>query len=68
MQINVVSVEENLLAKREKLKVERRVTIKEVPSSSSDAKLDTLVKTMERMMERMTLTDKAPPREPQGGP
>lgn len=47
MQRNVFSVEEIFLAKREKLKAETRVTIKEQPSSSSlDANLDTLVKTM----------------------
>ena len=43
MKRNVVSVEENLLAKREKINVERIVTIKEEPSSpSSYVKIDTL--------------------------
>lgn len=68
MQKNVVIVEANLLAKKSKLKIEKRVTIKEEPSTSSDIKLDTLVKTMEKMMEKMTLLDKAVAREPQGGP
>ena len=68
MKINVVSVEANFLAKEVKLRTEKQVTIKEQSSSPSDVKLDTLVKTMERMMERMTLTDKISPREPQGVP
>lgn len=68
MKRNIVSVEVNLFAKREKLKFERRVTIKEEPSSSLDEKLDTLVKTMERVMGRMTMTNTALGREPQGGP
>ena len=41
MQKSVVSVEENLLARRARQRIERSVTIKEDPStSSSDAKLD----------------------------
>jgi len=68
MKRNVVSVEAIFLAKRAKLKDQTRVTIKEEPSSSSsDAKLDTLVKTMERMMERISLTNRTPPRETKGG-
>jgi len=58
MQKNVVSVKSNLLAKKSKMKTERKVTIKEDTSTSSNAKLDTLVKTMEKMMERMTLGDR----------
>lgn len=69
MKINAVSVEAKLLPKRERLKAERRVTIKEeLASSLSDAKLDTLVKTMERMMKMINLTDMDPLRETQGGP
>lgn len=68
MKKSVVSVEANLLAKKSKLRVEKRVTIKEEPSSSSDVKLHTLVKTMKGMMERMALTYRIPPREPQGVP
>jgi hypothetical protein len=41
MQKSVVSVEENILAKRARQRTKRRVTIKEDPStSSSDTKLD----------------------------
>jgi hypothetical protein len=69
MQKSVVSVEENLLARRARQRTERRVTIKEEPStSSSDAKLDSLARAMERMMERLTITDRNPPRENQAAP
>ena len=45
MQKSVVSVEANLLARRVEQRTERRVTIKEEPStSSSDAKLDSLAR------------------------
>lgn len=54
IQKNVVSVEANLLSKKAKLRIEKRETIKEEPSSSSDVKIDTLVKTMEKPMERIT--------------
>jgi hypothetical protein len=51
MQKSVVSVEANLLARRARQRKERRVTIKEEPTtSSSDAKLESIVRTMERMM------------------
>jgi hypothetical protein len=54
MQRNVVSVEANLLAKRARLRIERRVTIKEEPSTPYvDEKIDSLVRTMERMMDRL---------------
>jgi hypothetical protein len=69
MQKSVVSVEANLLARRARQKTERRVTIKEEPStSSSDAKLDSLARAMEKMMERLTVTDRNPPRENQAAP
>ena len=45
MQSNVVSVEANLLAKKARLRNERRVTIKE-ETSTSDLKIDNLVKTL----------------------
>ena len=45
------------------------MTIKEEPSTStSNAKIDSLVRTMERMMERINITDRTPPRENQTGP
>jgi hypothetical protein len=69
MQKSVVSVEANLLARRARQRTERRVTIKEEPStSSSDAKLDSLARAMEKMMERLTITDRNPPRENQAAP
>jgi len=69
MQKSAVSVEANLLARRARKRTKRRVTIKEEPSmSSSDAKLDSIVRTMERMMERITINDKNPPRENQPTP
>lgn len=69
MQSDDFKVEANLIGKRAKLKIERRVAFKEEPYSSSlDSKLDNLIKTMEKMMERITMVDRTPPREPQGGP
>jgi hypothetical protein len=65
----VVSVEANLLAKIVRQRTERRVTIKEEPSTSTaDAKIDSLVRTMEIMVERLEITDRKPPRENQPGP
>jgi hypothetical protein len=64
-----VSVEANLLARRARQRMERRVTIKEEPSTSTvDAKIDSLVITMEIMMERLEITDRNPPRENQTSP
>jgi hypothetical protein len=69
MHKSVVSVEANILARRARQRTERRVMIKEEPStSSSDAKLDSLAEAMERMMERLTITDRNPPRENQAAP
>jgi hypothetical protein len=64
MQKSAISVEANLLAKRARQRTERRVTIKEEPSTStSDSKLDSLAREMERMMERLTVSERNPPRE-----
>jgi hypothetical protein len=69
MQKSAVSVEANLLARRARQRIERRVTIKEEPStSSSDAKLDSLTRVMERMMERLTIAERNPPRDNQATP
>jgi hypothetical protein len=69
MQRSFVSVEANILARRAKHRTEKRVTIKEEPStSSSDAKLDSLTKDMEKIMERLTMTNRNPPRENQVSP
>jgi hypothetical protein len=49
--------------------MERRVTIKEeTTTSSSDAKLDSLARSMERMMERLTIAEINPPRDNQDAP
>jgi hypothetical protein len=64
MQKSAISLEANLLAKRERQRTERRVTIKEEPSTStSDSKLDSLTREMKRMMERLTVSKRNPPRE-----
>jgi hypothetical protein len=64
-----VSVDENLLSIRARQRTERRVTIKEDPSTSSSYdKLDVIAKTMERMMERLTIVDRNTPRENQAAP
>ncbi len=69
MKINVVKVEANLLAKRAKLRIEIRFTFKEEPSfSSSDSKLDNLVKAMEKKDGEDDSGYRTPPRELQGGP
>jgi hypothetical protein len=64
MQKSEISVEVNLLAKRARQRIERRVTIKEEPSTStSNSKLDSLAREMERMMEILTVSKRNPPRE-----
>jgi hypothetical protein len=69
MQKSVVNVEENLLSRRARQRTERRVTIKEETSMpSSDAKLDSIVRSIERMMERINIVDRNPPRENQPTP
>ena len=70
MQANALKFEANLLAKKEKLKIERRVTIKEEPSFSYPFyyKIDNLLRTMERMMDRISITNRAPTIENQPAP
>jgi hypothetical protein len=64
MQKSAISVEANLLAKRARQRLERRVTIKEEPSTSTyNSKLDSLARAMERMMERLIVSEINPPRE-----
>lgn len=61
MQNNAVSVEANLMIKKSQLKhekLEKRVTMKEEPSSSTNLKLDALVKTMDRMADQMINSDR----------
>jgi hypothetical protein len=58
MQKSALSVEANLLARRARQRTKRRVAIKEEPSTStSDTKIDSLVRTMERMMDRLQIND-----------
>ena len=59
MQTNVVSVEANLLAKKARLRNERRVTIKE-EISSLDLKIDQLEKTLEIIMDRLENMERKP--------
>ena len=51
------------------MKNEKRVTIREEPvASTSDVNIDSLVRTMERMMERINLNERVVPRENQPSP
>ena len=59
MQINVFSVEENLLARSARMRNERRVTIKDEPSTSY-SKIDSLAKSMERKMDRLENMERKP--------
>ena len=54
MPKTVVGVEANLLNKKAKMKAEKR-GVKEEASSSSDIKLDFMVKIIEKLVERFTL-------------
>ena len=59
MQVDVVGVEINILAKKARLRNERRVTIEE-ENSNSDEKIDSLAKNLERMMDRLDNIEKIP--------
>jgi len=64
IQRSFVSVEANLQAKRAKMRTERQLTFKEEASTSAtEAKIDSLVRTMEIMMERISINDRNVPRE-----
>ena len=54
-----VSVEANLLAKRARMRNEIRVTIKE-ERSTSDSKIDSLAKALEKMMDRLESMERKP--------
>ena len=65
MQRGVVSAEANLIEKRAR-RSKKRVTYKyeTMPSTSSyDTKMDNLMRTLERMIERISLNEGVPPRE-----
>lgn len=57
MQNNAVSIEANLLAKRARMKTEKKVIIKE-EASSSDIKADYILWKIEKMFDRLTIVDK----------
>ena len=68
MQRGDVSVEANLIEKRARMRSEKRVTYKDenmASTSSSDVKINNLVRVMERMMEIINLSERKPPRENQ---
>jgi len=69
MQANAIKVEANILTKKGKIKFECRVTIKEEPSTfSSDHKIDSLVRVVENMMQRIDINDQSQMRENQNAP
>ena len=69
MQRDAISVEADLLAKRARMRSERRVTIRDEPTTSlANAKIDALTRIVERMMERITLDERTAPRENQLAP
>jgi len=57
MQKNTVSVEANLLAKRARMKTKKKVTIEE-EASSSDVKVDHILRKIEKMFDLLTTEDK----------
>ena len=59
MQSVVVSVEDNLLAKRARVRNERRGTAKD-ETSPSYIKIDSLTKSMERIMDRIESMEREP--------
>jgi hypothetical protein len=64
MKKSAIIVEANLLAKRARQRSERRVTIKEEPSTSTtDSKWDSVVRNLELLLERVNLSDRNPPRD-----
>ena len=68
MQKGAMRIEANIIEKRNRLRLEKWVTYKDdlLPSTSnSDTKIDNLIKVMERMLEKINLNERVPPREPQ---
>ena len=57
MQKIAVSVEANLLTRRARARTEKKVVVKE-ETSTSDSRMDTLIRTMEKMVERLTISDR----------
>ena len=67
MQSVAISVEANLLAKRARVRNERRVTAKD-ETSPSDIKIDNLAKSMERLMDRIGNMERKPQWDNQQAP
>lgn len=63
MEKNIIGVEANLLNKKTKMNAEKKGEVKEEPSSSSNRKLDVMMKAMENLVERLTLENKVVVRE-----
>ena len=59
MQLNVVGVEINILARKARMRNERRVTIKE-EASNLDGKFDFINKTLEKVVERLDHIERKP--------
>ena len=60
MQKIAVNVEANLLARRARARTEKKFVVKE-EASPSDSKMDTLIRTMENMVDRLTISDRPKP-------
>ena len=66
MQGGAVSVEANLIAKRARMKTGKRFSYREdTTASTSDPSISNLTKTMEKMMERLNMFERAQSRENQ---
>ena len=66
MKKEAINAEANLAEKMARMRSEKKVSYRDetFPStSSSDAKIDNLVRAMERMMENISLSDRTPPRD-----
>ena len=66
-QRDVVSVEANFFAKRARMRNEKRVTIKEQPATS-DVKINSLAKSLEKLMDKLENMERKPQWENQQGP
>jgi len=67
MQENALKVEANLLAKKAKTKHEKKKSEEPSSSSSTDYKIDILLRIVEKLMDRIGITGRAPPRENKTG-
>ena len=71
MKKGAISAEANLAEKRARMRSEKKVTYRDetFPStSSSDSKIENLVRAMEIMMERISISDRTPPSDIQPNP